>query len=268
MRIRRRAKRIGAAMKFKWYESKITMIMYFVLRALVVLCLVMQLRRQDYENVAVCVLTLGLMLLPYFIEKHFRIELPNLLENIILLFIFAAEILGEINNFYGIIPYWDTILHTMNGFLMAAIGLSLFDILNKNLKMINLSPVFLCLFALSFSMTIGVIWEFFEYGMDVKFGLDMQKDEYVNELRSVTLDPEQNNNVVVVDDVSYVVLLDEENNEITRLNGYLDIGRNDTMNDLIVNFIGAVVFNVFGYLYIKNRDEKSFVKGLMPIKPF
>ena len=104
-----------------------------------------------------------LFLVSFFIDKKLNINLPTLLEIIILPFIFAAEILGEIQNFYGIIPYWDMILHTINGFLCGAIGFSLVDILNENKKLrFKLSPIYVALVAFCFSMTIGVMWEFFE----------------------------------------------------------------------------------------------------------
>ena len=235
---------------------------YLLLRGLIILCLILQLIRREYENVALCILSLILLFLPFIIERRLKVDLPNTVEIIIMVFVFSAEILGEINNFYGIIPFWDTMLHTLNGFLMAAIGFSLFDILNKHLKSINLSPIFLCLFSFCFSMTIGVIWEFFEYGVDKTIHYDMQKDEYINEIHTVTLDPMQSNKVITVDDINYTILYDQNNNELVRLNGYLDIGLNDTMKDLIVNFIGAVIFNIFGYIYLKNRDDK-FIKNFI-----
>ena len=178
-------------------------------------------------------------------------------------FVFSAEILGEINNFYGIIPFWDTMLHTLNGFLMAAIGFSLFDLLNDKLKSIELSSVFLCLFSFCFSMTVGVFWEFFEYGMDNIMHYDMQKDEYINEIHTVTLDPENDNNVVSINGVDYTILYDKNGKEIAKIDNYLDIGLNDTMEDLIVNFVGALIFNIFGFIYLKNRDKDKVVKNFI-----
>ena len=94
-----------------------------------------------------------------------------------LLFIFSAEILGEISSFYVLFPFWDTTLHTLNGFLAAAIGFSLVDLLNRSDRVkFDLSPLFLSITAFCFSMTIGVLWEFFEFAMDQFFALDMQKD--------------------------------------------------------------------------------------------
>ncbi|MDR3209145.1 MAG: hypothetical protein LBT36_00760, partial [Oscillospiraceae bacterium] len=118
--------------------------------------------------------------------------------------------------YYYSVPGWDTALHTLNGFLAAAIGVALIDILNRNDRFsIRMSPRFVAMVAFCFSMTIGVLWEFFEFGMDMFFGMNMQKD--------------------------------------TLVNGLLDIGLYDTMKDLLVNFIGAALFSVLGYFYIKRR---------------
>lgn len=244
-------------------NNKAKFIIYFLLRTLIILCLILQTIRKDFENVALCFLSLILLFLPFLIERRLKVDLPNTLEIIIMLFVFSAEILGEINNFYEIIPFWDTILHTLNGFVMAAIGFSLFDILNDKIKSIHLSPIFLCLFSFCFSMTIGIIWEFFEYGMDKIVNFDMQKDEYINKINTVTLDPEKNNNVITINNIKYTIIYDQNNNEIVKLNGYLDIGLNDTMKDLIVNFIGAIIFNIFGFLYLKNRDKDIVVKNFI-----
>ena len=90
----------------------------------------------------------------------------------------------------------------------------------------------------------------------------MQKDEYIDEINTVTLDPMQSNKVITINDINYTIIYDKNNNQLVKLNGYLDIGLNDTMKDLIVNFIGAVIFNIFGYLYLKNRDDK-FIKNFI-----
>lgn len=236
-------------------NDKKSILTYFVLRILVILCLVRELMNGSFQNAMLCVLSLILFTMPFFIEKRFKIKFPSLLERIIFLFIFAAEILGEINNFYGTIPHWDTILHTLNGFLCASVGFSLVYLLNEKSKSIDLSPVFVALVSFCFSMTIGVAWEFFEYGMDTIFRLDMQKDKYVERINTVTTDPKQDNNVVRYNDIEYTIVYDENDNEIVKLDKYLDTGLHDTMKDLIVNFIGAFVYSVFGYLYIVNKDK-------------
>ena len=156
---------------------------YVILRFFVIVTLIAQLIRGNYENVFLCILTLILFTIPTIIDKKLNIALPNALESIILLFIFSAEILGEVQNFYGIFKGWDSILHTINGFLCAAIGFSLIDILNRSEKFhTKMTPAFVALVAFCFSMTIGVLWEFFEFGMDVTFKTDMQKDRIVQEI--------------------------------------------------------------------------------------
>ena len=239
---------------------------YITLRALVVAALVAQVFNGNFENVFLCVLTLFLFTLPPMIERTIRIEIPDTLEVIILLFIFAAEILGEIQAYYVQFPYWDTMLHTLNGFLCAAIGFSLLDILNRNEKLaFTLSPVYLAVMAFCFSMTIGVLWEFFECMMDQLFLLDMQKDTVVHAIGSVMLDPTGGNTPTAIHDITDVIVVTADGAQHSLgLGGYLDIGILDTMKDLFVNFIGAVVFSIIGYFYVKNRGRGWFARRFIP----
>lgn len=229
---------------------------------LVILTIIRQAFIRNFEGIFVGVLTLILFLVPLFIDRHLGIDIPPLLEAIIYLFIFSAEILGEINSFYTRIPYWDTMLHTLNGFLMAAIGIALVDILNRSDKFaFQLSPLFVAVVAFCFSMTVGVLWEFFEFGMDTFFATDMQKDFVVTQINSVLLNPDRLNTVVHQPVHSLVV-----NGEdwIALYGGYIDIGLIDTMKDLLVNFIGAVVFSVIGYFYVKSRGKGNFARKFIP----
>lgn len=246
-------------------KSRETLIAYFILRLLVIICMVAQAIHGNWNNVFLCALTLIMFTVPTFISNKFSIELPSFLEITVYLFIFAAEILGEIQNFYGIFKHWDTILHTLNGFLCAAVGFSLIDILNRKERFhIKLSPVFLSLVAFCFSMTIGVLWEFFEFAADRYFLLDMQKDRIVQVVSSVELNPEDKNEPVVIKDINKTEIHYNNGEIITIEGGYLELGRNDTMKDLFVNFIGAVVFSVLGLLYVKNRDEYKIIEKFIP----
>ena len=178
-----------------------SLLVYLILRILVILCMILQLLHGDIANAFLCLLSLILLIIPIVIQHKFEITLPNTLEIIIYLFIFSAEILGEINNFYHLIPYWDTILHTINGFLATAIGFSLIDLLNNKSKKFSLSPIYLCLVAFCFSMTIGVLWEFFEYAADKIILLDMQKDEIVTKISTVTLDETKSNKTIIIKEI-------------------------------------------------------------------
>lgn len=234
-----------------------------ILTILVVLCCVRQFMNGAFENVFTCILCLLLFSIPNFISKRFSIQLPVFLQVVIMMFIFSAEILGEVNAYYVRIPIWDTMLHTANGFLMAAIGFSLVDIFNRSERfLVKLSPVFVAIVAFCFSMTIGVLWEFFEFGMDMLFHTDMQKDFFVSAIHSVALNPDGHNVPVHMEIQSLLV-----NGEdwMAAYGGYLDIGLIDTMKDLFVNFIGAVAFSIIGYIYIKYRGRrKSVAEKLIP----
>lgn len=251
------------ALSMELREHKSSFMVYFVLRLLVIIVMILQIFNKNYENVFLCILTLLLLVIPSLVQVTMKIELPTTLEIIILVFIFAAEILGEIREFYIVFPFWDTVLHTLNGFLAAAIGFSLVDLLNRSEKMVfKLSPLFTAIVAFCFSMTIGVIWEFFEFGMDHILGFDMQKDTIIHTIRSVMLDPAGGNNVAEIGNITSVAVQGKD----LGLGGYLDIGLIDTMKDLMVNFIGAVVFSVIGYFYVKNRGRGRMVGRFVPRK--
>ena len=240
--------------------------LYVALRLAVLAVLVAQFLNGNFENVFLCLLTLVLFLVPSFIERKIHVDLPDTLEVIILLFIFAAEILGEIQAYYIMFPYWDTMLHTLNGFLCAAIGFALVDILNRSERFsITLSPLFLAITAFCFSMTIGVLWEFFECLMDQLFWLDMQKDTVVHAISSVKLDPTGGNTPTGLGDITDVIVVTADGEQVALgLGGYLDIGLLDTMKDLFVNFAGAVVFSVIGYFYVKSRVRVRFASRFIP----
>lgn len=254
-------------------KSRGMSVLYIVLTAIVLGVLVTQFFKRNYENCFMCILTLILFLLPAFIDRKLKITLPHTLEVIIILFIFAAEILGEIRGFYLKISWWDTMLHTANGFLMAAIGLSTIDILNQSNKFkFELSPLFVSLVAFCFSMTIGVLWEFFEYYMDVFIMTDMQKDTIINAISTVDLNPDGKNVPVIIKGIDDVIVTGKNmfindvpvNEYSLGLSGYLDIGLIDTMADLLVNFIGAIVFSIIGYFYVKNRGKSKFARRFIP----
>ncbi|WP_298020973.1 hypothetical protein [uncultured Dysosmobacter sp.] len=251
---KREKKNFRKAMEKELREHRSSFIVFYILRAMVIVSLVRQIMLGSYESAFFCILTLLLLYLPSWVQVKLRIELPPPLEITILCFIFAAEILGEVNAFYVVVPNWDTMLHTLNGFLAAAVGFSMVLLLNDDERLtFDLSPFFLALVSFCFSMTIGVLWEFFEFGMDWFFHTDMQKDTVIHAIYTVALDPTFSNKVVAVPDIQDVVV----NGKSLGLGGYLDIGLLDTMKDLFVNFIGAVVFSVTGFFYARSKGAKK-----------
>lgn len=239
-------------------KHKAVSVVYFVLRLAVILIMIPEIFNKNYNNVFLCVLTLVLFMIPSFVEKRIKIDVPDLLEIIILLFIFAAEILGELREYYLTFPYWDTMLHAINGFLCAAIGFALIDILNDSEKVsFNVSPLFAAICAFCFSMTVGVLWEFFEYFMDIVFHTDMQKDDIINTVSSVLFHPEGRN-------IAQTITVDSMTLNGMTFDGYIDIGLRDTMQDMFVNFIGAVIFSVIGFFYVRKRGKSRVLEGLIP----
>ena len=260
-------KRSEKKTEFRRIENKrLVVTVYVLLRLAVILVLVAQIFNRNYENVFLCVLTLVLFTVPSLVEGWAKIDLPDTLEIIILCFIFAAEILGEIQAYYVRFPYWDTMLHTMNGFLCAAIGFSLVDLLNRrNHPSLHLSPFYMAVTAFCFSMTVGVLWEFGEYAMDQLFLLDMQKDTVVSEFATVMLDTSVTNTAVPVEDIADVIIVHSDGTQqALGLGGYLDVGLHDTIEDMFVNFIGAVVFSTVGYFFVRSRGKGRFARRFIP----
>ena len=237
-----------------------------ILYILVILTAIRCVFTKNYESLATCVLVLLLFLVPALIEDRMDLTIPPLFQAIIFSFIFAAEMLGEVDHYYVKIHGWDTMLHTINGFLFAAVGFSLIYLLNRGSRDFNLSPFYMTLVAFCFSMTIGVIWEFFECAMDQFFNMDMQKDFVITTINSVSLDPQNSGEVIHVKDIVDTVVTTSSGETVTIKDGYLDVGILDTMKDLLVNLIGAVVFSAIGYFALKNERSSKVADSLM-IRP-
>lgn len=247
----------------KYKPKPAVVAVYWILRLIVIGVMVMTIIHKNYESTFVCVLVLILFMLPRFVERNFRIELPSTLEIIILVFIFAAEILGELKSYFITYPHWDSMLHTTTGFISAAFGFAMVDLLNRNKPQhFKLSPVFLALVAFCFSMTVGVLWEFFEFTCDQVMHTDMQKDYVVHEINSVSLNPDGLNTPIHVPIESVIVNGEDWTEEI---DGYLDIGLIDTMRDLQVNCIGAIAFSVIGFFYVKRRGKGKVAAAFIPV---
>ena len=259
-------RRLGARVK----EQKGVFILYSILRLFVVLIGIRSIMLHNYDVTATCLLVLALFFVPSLLEEKLKIRIPALFEEIIYCFIFAAEVLGELGHFYTQFTFWDTMLHTINGFLFAAVGFSTIELLNRTSDRVKLSPLYLTMVAFCFSMTIGVLWEFFECGADLFLGQDMQKDFVVDHFQSVSLDPTHSQQVIPVEDITGTVISTASGEEFAIEGGYLDIGILDTMKDLLVNFIGAIVFCSFGFAFLKYGKERKVadkvVQGLT-LKP-
>lgn len=234
-------------------------VLYLFLRIAVILIMIEQFRLQNYESAVLCILTLLLFLIPGFIERKIHIEIPDTIESIALISIYAGIILGEIRAYYVLFEHWDSILHALNGFLTAVIGFSLVDLMNGGRKVsLVFSPAFMALFIVCFATTVGVIWEFFEFGADSLFGKDMQKDTYISQMYTILLNPE-GKNVPVHVPLDSVVINGQQ------WKGYIDIGIIDTMKDMLLNALGAIVFAVYACLQVKmgrRENLKEFVLRL------
>ncbi len=179
-------------------------------------------QRSDYVLMLLqCLLGLVVIGLPSFLEKKWSFEIPNYMSILYFLFLYCAIYLGEVRNFYYVVPHWDTILHAFSGAMLGAFGFTLVSILNDSSKVkVALSPLFVCLFAFCFAVAVGALWEIYEFTGDSLFGLNMQK--------------------------------------FRTADGMLLIGRaalSDTMKDIIIDSVGALVVVAIGYLTMLKRKK-------------
>jgi len=182
--------------------------------------------KSDYVLMLIqCILGLIVMMLPAIIERRLKIIMPNYMHICFVLFLYAGIYLGEVRSFYYLVPHWDTILHTFSGVMLGALGYAIVDMLNSQEKInVHMSPVFVALFAFCFAVAMGTIWEIYEFTVDRLLSLNMQK--YAMENGTVLLGAE--------------ALM-------------------DTMKDLIVDTLGALVFTLiqlFGKLgRLKSKQQ-------------
>lgn len=199
--------------------------MRYTFIVLTVLALAYNFWQQSWEVFFSALMTLVLFLMPSLLARKSKIVIPAPFQIIIVLFIFASMYLGEIHGYFYRYKWWDTMLHSNSAIILAYIGFLLIYTLNKDRKMhIRLSPFFMALFSFCFALTIGALWEIFEYTVDAIFGVNMQKARNLEELYGAF---------------------------DTRL------GVLDTMRDLIVDALGALFVSVVGYFSIKNKDKNQ-----------
>ena len=181
---------------------------------------------------------LGMLLvlrIPQFIKDKNHFQIPNLLDFILISFAFSGFILGDVFNFYGKIPYWDSILHAFSGVVIAYVGFIVIEYLDKEYTIpLSISPLFMSLTVVSVALAIGAVWEIGEYTVDDIFHTNNQ--QYMKSTRSTLYDK---------DDVPLV--------------GHEALA--DTMKDLMLDLGGAVVVATIEYKKIERKQKKAKEKG-------
>ncbi len=260
---RGRIRNFFAAFLGKVRKNKISFLIYVLMGSITAAVIVLTFLQGQYESTFTAVLSLFLFLLPTFVEESFSLKLPVAMEIVAVLFVFCANILGEIAGFYVLFPFWDDMLHYTSGFIFAAFGFSLVEIFNRHTRFdFYLSPVFISLVALFFAMTVGVFWEFFEFSADLLLGTDMQKDFIVRDLSSILLGDGEKT-PVCLNGIAYSTVV-TETGETVLIDGYLDIGLFDTMKDLFVDFLGALLFCTIGFFYTGRSKRGRIARNFIP----
>lgn len=248
-------------------NNKAKCILHGILKAHTIFCLFGTLSVGNWLCFGYSIITLLLFLIPTLVQIGFKIELPFSLEAVVMLFIWAAMVLGDVYDWYVVFEHWDTFLHTVTGFVAAAVGVGLINLMNKDDKYaLRLSPLFVALFCFSFSMMIGAMWELFEFCIDLSGVTNMQKDTLLPSLKFAVegIDGPVSGFVTNIGEMQFVM---EDGTVVAPgIMGYVDMGLIDSIEDMAVNFIGALIFSVIAFLYVKKGGENKVLNSFTEIK--
>ena len=247
-------------------ENKSSLVVYLVLTALVLFTIGHNMYKGAWNYVTAATLAFFMMLIPAAVKVILRLKLTPVLEILAYVFIVSSEILGEVHNFYGRFPFWDGWLHVISGVMFAALGFCLVDVFSKSKKSrLSLSPLFLALTAFCFSMTVGVFWEFIEFSGDMIFKTDMQKDYIVDQVHTVYyINYGGESNVSHYTEIAQSIFYDVNGNQIVSFPGVLDIGIIDTIKDMALNALGAVLFSIIGYVNLRRGGKGRIANLFIP----
>lgn len=195
-------------------------------------------------DVLLCLFIGGLLTAPWIFERWWKVYLPQRLKCLFMMLILGGPILGKIYRLYYKISFWDKMLHMTSGFLFATIGGVLPSVIEKG-KQHSFGLQLAC--AVMFTLSVAVVWEFYEYSMDRFFGMDMQQDTIVKDINSYLLGSMNGAEKGVISSISGInsVVI---NGVPMEINGYLDIGLNDTMGDMLICSLGGIIYCTFAVL--------------------
>ncbi len=212
----------------------------------------MKLLRRQWAHEGLCLLSLALFGIPTLAELA-HLTFPPLLDSIITLFVVGANIGGELFELYLRLPWWDSMLHLLWGFLGAVFGCAFLKMAQRN----EVTPLAALIGALGFSALTSVCWEFFEFAVDTLFHMDMQKSKWITTASTLLLNPAGTNQTVTVEAESVLV-------NGAAWPGLLDIGLRDTMGDLLLNLMGSIPAGVLALLSARPGRKGRIMRMLMP----
>lgn len=202
----------------KKYDGKINVSLKWIIRILILTTIFFCMIKKEYQKVLILSMTLVLTYYEWLVKKKLKIELIPILEIAINLFIFGAQYLGTIMNWYGRFHWWDTMLHMISGIIFTYIGLTILEEINKRTSNVLIHISIKYMFGICFTLAVGVFWEFFEFIVDRYLNGNMQR---------------------ALNEVGQAAIL-------------------DTMTDLLSAFVGSVtaIFIETKKLRIKNERKK------------
>lgn len=242
-----------------WQQEKIRNIVFTLDILIIFLVLINIGIKGFYDKIFLVVYTLGLLLVVKFVQRKFNFKLAFMLEILLGILIIMANILGEVYSFYNLISWWDIVIHLFNSFLITFLVFAGLIVVLEKERILNLKPLMMAIFSFAISISIGVFWEVLEYTFDKYLKTDGQKDTIINTVVSLKFDLSRNNKPVKIENVAKTILYDYDDQVITTINGgYLDIGLNDTMSDLLYDGGGSILALGTILIYLRKNGSKAF----------
>jgi len=186
------------------------------------------------EHSLLSLIAIFLLHIPMMMRSKFSIRIPSWMHITITVFIVAHFVLGEVFRFYDHVFLFDKVLHLIAGIVIAMCGFSIvYSFSRTESGFVRLSPVFVAIFSFCFAVTILTLWEFFEYGMDMFFGLNMMR--WRDGLTEIE-----------IDGVIYLITSSQMGTALI-----------DTMNDLLIGTIGAAIICILGIVWLKKFPKST-----------
>jgi hypothetical protein len=174
----------------KFYQRiKFKRVIVWIFRVLLIGAIIVDIFALNWLNLFNSTLALFVTFIPNLLSKKHILKVPSDIQVIIITFVFASLYLGELRSFYYRFWWWDTMLHTFSGIILGFVGFILLYFLNHEEKIdMLLSPLFIAIFTFAFAVSIGVVWEIFEFAMDSLLGFNMQKTGLVDTMWDLIAD--------------------------------------------------------------------------------
>ena len=232
-------------------KEKIYMFIKILLVVFILISIIRAIIINNFTMILVSLISLIIFCLPYLFGKIFHVKFPIFLNLIICVFVFLSQILGDVYDFYLLLPWWDDFLHFTSGIMIIEIAYFFMNIIGQYNNKIQLTPLYKVAVSFCFTISILAFWECFEFSCDKFLGTDTQKDTIVTKINSSEFTKKDKDANRIIEMNSIII---NDNDWIENYGGYIDIGLMDTMHDLLNGIAGTTIYSFVRYKFLKSKN--------------